>query len=166
MKILGFGPVLILAEENLIYLFYLVLFLTSSPCKLCHPAQDLLRISPTTRKYWGSLQPLCNLVATWSNYKRVATFSMKNLVTVFVAVRLKTCGFVPRELLSQLWVQWFWSQTSSWEIWRCKLKDLQVGSGCVMLLKYSLGWKKKKGDWKAPSSSFHLEREPFTLPWD
>lgn len=51
VQILGFGPVLIVAEENLVYFFYLMIFLASSPYKLCLPAQDLLRTSPHTPKY-------------------------------------------------------------------------------------------------------------------
>lgn len=55
MKILGFGPVLIMTEENLIYFFYLMLFLAASPYDLSLPTQDLLRISTHTLKYQGSL---------------------------------------------------------------------------------------------------------------
>lgn len=50
MKILGLGPVLILAEENLVYFFYLMLFLSSSPYNLSLPTQDLLRTSTHTPK--------------------------------------------------------------------------------------------------------------------
>lgn len=104
-----------------------------------------------------SQKPLYNLVATWSNYSRVSTFTMKNLVTVFVLIRPKTCGFVLRELFSQLWVQWFWSQTSR-ETWRCKLKTCKLVQ--AVLCSWNTTWGVKKGGLKS-SFLFLSSRERF-----